>query len=78
MKNKTAETIQTFFSSQSELATLLGGDTITPASTVKAYRLWHGLQKPNDDDYALFYQHTSGRLTPNNFYVLPTELPVTN
>lgn len=71
MKNHIAETMQSFFSSQSEVATILGSGTITPASQVKAYRLWHGLQKPNEDDFVVFYQATNGSLTPNDFYDLP-------
>lgn len=55
------------FKNQAELACVIGEGTITRASRLKAYRIWHGIRKPNDFQMMLIDSATNGKLDANFF-----------
>lgn len=53
------------------------GDPITPNVRIRAHRIWHGT-KPNDEEMALLFESTGGKVSPNIWFGLPDVLPESN
>lgn len=66
MTNKSQLT--SFFKNQAALASVIGNGIVTPAIRLRAYRIWHGIIKPNSSDMNLINSATAGAIDANYFH----------